>query len=428
MKLTRNHTTRLATRREFLSWSARGTGLAALSSWAPSFITDTVMAAGASATNKDATIFVLIKLGGGNDGLNMLIPFDDDTYYEYRPKTAVKKEDALKIHEHFGLNPVCTGFQEMFKEGHLAMFHDVGYPNSSHSHFSGQDFYERAGGLEFVGTGWLGRFLDAECPADRAKITSDPIATHISRHLPMSLNSTNPQPVFSMLSSNVKQLMQRSVKADATAQLLRKTIAAGEMETNDKVRYLNMAYMNALITEDKVRDIIANYQPDGEYPETTLANDMRAVASMIAAEMGNRVYSLEIGGFDTHANQVQRHGDLLGELSGAISAFFKDLGGKRLADKVIVMPFSEFGRRPYENGTEGTDHGSNSAFLVAGTKVKGGIYGKHPEIPKDGRSDIPFVKSSIDFRQIYATILDRWLGTKSEAILRDKYKHIEFLA
>lgn len=428
MKLTRNHTTRLATRREFLSLSAKGTGLVALSSWVPAFITDTIQAAGTSAVNKDATIFVLIKLGGGNDGLNMLVPFNDDTYYEYRPRIAVAKDTVLKIHEDFGFNPACPGFESLFKDGHLAVFHDVGYPNSTRSHFSGQDFYERGGGLEFVGTGWLGRFLDAECPPERARTTSDPIATHISRHLPMALNSANPQPIFSMLSSNIKQLMQRAVESDATAKLLRSTIAAGDKETNDKVRYLNLAYMNALITEEKVREVVANYKSGVEYPETTLASDMRAVAAMIAAEVGNRIYSVEIGGFDTHGNQIQRHRDLLEELSGAIRAFISDLKTKGMADKVIVMPFSEFGRRPYQNGTEGTDHGSNSTFIVAGTKVKGGLYGTHPEIPKDGRSDIMFTKKSIDFRQIYATVLEKWLGTSPELILREKYKTLEFLA
>lgn len=428
MKTSTRQPTRLATRREFLSLSARGTGLLALGSWVPAFVADTVHAAGKLATDKDKTIFVLIKLGGGNDGLNTVVPFNDDVYYEYRPKIAIPKADALKIDENFGFNPSCQGFADLFKDGHLAVFHDVGYPNSSRSHFSGQDFYERGGGLDFVGTGWLGRFLDAECPPDHARKTTDPVATHISRQLPMSLHSQNPQPIFSMLSSNVKQLMQRAVAKDETSELLRSVTMSGDKESNDKVRYLNQAYMNALITEEKVRDTISEYKTDTEYPATTLASDMRAVASMIAAEMGNRVYSLEIGGFDTHANHVRRQGELLEELSGAIGAFIKDLKSKRLSDKVIVMPFSEFGRRPYENGTEGTDHGSNSTFFVAGTAVKGGLYGKHPAIPKDGRSDIPFTKTSTDFREIYSTVLEKWLGTDPVAILQDKFKPLQFLA
>lgn len=427
MNTHRSRNLHLATRREFLSLSAKGTGLAALGAWVPAFVTDTVHAAGKEAANKDATIFVMIKLGGGNDGLNTFVPFTDRRYHEFRPTIAVAADKVRKVSDQFGFHPDCPGFEQLFKDGHLAVIQDVGYPNSSQSHFSGQDFYERAGGLEFVGTGWLGRFLDASCPPGKARTTPDPVATHISRHLPMSLTSATPQPVFSMLSSNVQQLLQRAVAADETAELIRATISAGEKEPNEKVRYLNLAYMNALITEEKVRGVISGYKAGAEYPKTTLGADMQAVAAMIAAGIGNRVYCLELGGFDTHSNHARRHAELIAELSGAMAAFLKDLKSKSLADQVLVMPFSEFGRRPYENGTAGTDHGTNSTFFVAGTKVKGGIYGKHPSIPKDRRSDIPFTRTSTDFRQIYATILDKWLGVDSKTVLRDKYKPLEFL-
>lgn len=160
--------------------------------------------------------------------------------------------------------------------------------------------------------------------------------------------------------------------------------------------------MNAFVTEEKVRNVISSYKAGADYPDSGLGSDMRAVAAMIAAGLGTRIYSLDLAGFDTHSNQLGRHAELMGEVSGAISAFLSDLRGKKLADKVIVMPFSEFGRRPYENGSSGTDHGTNSVFFVAGGAVKGGLYGKHPTIPKDNRSDIPFTEKSTDFRQLYA--------------------------
>ena len=149
-----------------------------------------------------------------------------------------------------------------------------------------------------------------------------------------------------MLSSDVRRLMQRAIARDETADLLRETIQATTGEKNQMVDYLSIAYMNALITEDKVRDVIRDYKSDTEYPKSNLAADMRAVAAMISAGMGTRIYSLDIGGFDTHSNQLTRHTQLLEEVSGAISAFIADLEAKKLADQVIVMPFSEFGRRP----------------------------------------------------------------------------------
>lgn len=424
---TRNYETQLATRREFLSYGAKGAGLLALSATAPGFLVETANAIGEDAVDRDGRILVLIKLGGGNDGLNTLVPVNDGTYYDYRPKIAIPAGETLKINKDFGFHPACKGFEQLYKDGQLAVIQDVGYPNSTRSHFSGQDFYERGGGLEFS-TGWLGRYLDAGSPPGQASLATTPAATHISQHLPIVLRSERPQPVFSMLSSNVKRLMQRAAAEDETAKLLRETISAVESEQNDKINYLNIAYMNALVTEEKVREVISSYKPDADYPRSGLASDLRAVAAMIASGMGTRIYSLDIGGFDTHSGQPNRHATLIGEVSSAISAFVSDLGGKKLADKVIVMPFSEFGRRPYENGSNGTDHGTNSVFFVAGGAVKGGIYGKHPTIPEDKRSDLKFTEDSIDFRQLYATILAKWLGADPEPILREKYKQLDFLA
>lgn len=425
--MKRNHTPQLKTRREFLRCGARGAGLLALSSYAPAFAVDTVSAAGISA-DKDGTIFVLIKLGGGNDGLNTLVPFNDDTYYDYRPNISLKKEETLPISDDFGFHPAMTGFEELFKEGNLAVIQDVGYPNSTRSHFSGQDFYERGGGLEFVGTGWLGRYIDAECPPGTPrKSDDDPSAVHISRHLPITLRTKHPQSIFSMLSSNIRTMLARSVADDDTARLLKETVEAAQGDENPSVDYLNMAYMSALVTEEKVRDILSNYKAGAAYPDSTLGSDMKAVAALIASGMGSRIYSLDTGGFDTHSGQLNRHEDLLSDLSGSITAFVKDLQAKKLADQVVVMPFSEFGRRPYENGSAGTDHGTQSVFFAAGNPVKGGLYGSHVTIPEDRVSDMVFTRTSIDFRQLYATVLDRWLGGDSELVLKKKYEHVAFL-
>ncbi len=428
MKNKRSKKLSLTTRREFLSTGGKGVGLMALGSFAPSFLVDTVNAAGSAALDKDGKILVLIKLGGGNDGLNMLAPTHDDQYYKNRPKIGIPKKDALMVDEKFGFNPQAPGYEELFKEGHMAVFHDVGYPNSTRSHFSGQDFYERAGGLEFSGTGWLGRYLDAECPQDKVREINYPVATHISRNLPITLRSKSPQPVFSMLSSDVNAQATRTLDAnDDTSKLLKTAIFAAEKEKNDKVNYLNMAYMNALITEEKVRDTISSYKADSEYPDHRLARDLKAIAALVSAEMGTRVYSLDLGGFDTHGQQVARHGDLHEQLSSSINAFTKDLADKKLSDKVIVMPYSEFGRRPYENGSSGTDHGTMSTFYAVGTGLNGGLYGTHPVLQSDGRSDAPWSETSTDFRQLYATILDRWLDTSSQEVLRKEYKHVDFL-
>ncbi|MCF6311912.1 MAG: DUF1501 domain-containing protein [Verrucomicrobiales bacterium] len=429
MKKNRSKKLSLTTRREFLSTGGAGIGLMAMGAFAPSFLVDTVNAAGAAALDKDGKILVLIKLGGGNDGMNMLVPTHDDQYYKNRPKIGIAKKDALMIDENFGFNPRAPGYEELYKEGHMSVMLDVGYPNSTRSHFSGQDFYERGGGLEFSGTGWLGRYLDSECPQDQVRKINYPVATHISRNLPITLRSKSPQPVFSMLSSDIKTQAARTLDSnDDTSKLLKTAIQAAEKEENPKVNYLNMAYMNALITEEKVRDTIASYKADSPYPDHRIARDLKAVAALVASGMGTRVYSLDIGGFDTHGQQLGRHGDLHEELSSSILAFTKDLAAKKLSDKVIVMPYSEFGRRPYENGSAGTDHGTMSTFYAVGTGLNAGIFGTHPVIPSDNRSDSSWSDdTSIDFRQLYATVLDRWLDTDSKLVLNKEYKHIDFL-
>jgi uncharacterized protein (DUF1501 family) len=414
------------TRREFLRSGAKGAGLLALGSYVPGFAVDTFGALDLSA-DKDGTVFVLIKLGGGNDGLNTLVPVNDDTYYDYRPNLAISKGDALIIDDDYGLNPAMTGMHELYNEGNLAVIQDVGYPNSTRSHFSGQDYYERGGGYEFTGTGWLGRYLDAECPPEQQAKSTDPNAMHISRHLPITLRTENPQAVYSMLSSNIRTIMSRSVTNDDTAKLLKATVEGALGDENPSVDYLNVAYMNALVTEEKIQAILSNYKADADYPSGGLAQDMRATAALISSGVGARIYSLDTGGFDTHSNQLNRHETLLGGLSGAISAFVKDLKAKGIADRVIVMPFSEFGRRPYENGSAGTDHGTQSVFFVAGTKVNGGLYGKHVTIPPDRRSDLQYTSSSTDFRQLYATVLDQWLGGNPADVLKEDYEQIDFL-
>ncbi|MFV1993939.1 MAG: DUF1501 domain-containing protein [Verrucomicrobiales bacterium] len=416
----------LKTRREFLKYGAKGASLIALSQYAPGFAIEAARSAELAA-DKDATIFVFVKLGGGNDGLNTLVPVNDGTYYDYRPNIAIPKDQALMIEDDYGLNPAMSGFQELYKEGNLAVFQDVGYPNSTRSHFSGQDFYERGGGYEYSGTGWLGRYLDADCPLDPKASQTDPNAVHISRHLPITLRTESPNAIYSMLSSNIRTMLARSVATDETATLLKKTVEAAVGEENPSVSYLNMSYMNALVTDEKVQEVVSNYKADVEYPEENLASDLRAVAALISSGMGSRIYSLDTGGFDTHSNENTRHEELLGGLSGAVTAFVKDLQAKKLADQVIVMPFSEFGRRPYENGTAGTDHGTQSCFFVAGTQVKGGLYASHVTIPGDRRSDLMYTKTSTDFRQLYATVLDQWLGGNSEAILGKAYEHVDFI-
>ena len=403
-----------ATRRNFLTAAARGIGLLAYSHYAPAFLTGSALA-GAPAPEKDRTIFVLIQLAGGNDGLNTLVPFQDDRYYRLRPRLALKKSEVIQIEEQLGFHPACRELAELYAQGKLGIIQNVGYPNPNRSHFRSSEIWETASDSnEFLSSGWMGRYFDNNCLGHPDE--SDPVGVHVGGETPPSFLTENPHNLF-----GVRQL-NRGKKMKADRELL-ETLAHAPAQ-NENAGFLNHTLMNALATEKHVQSMAAHYRAQADYPPTRLAASLRGIASMIASGLQTRVYFTSQTGYDTHANQLQTQKRLLEELSGALLAFQNDLKAHGLEDQVLTMTFSEFGRRPAENNAGGTDHGTAAPLFVMGSKLKNNLLAAPPDLNVGKGQDL---KHTTDFRQVYATVLENWLDCPSEPILGRKFPPLTFV-
>jgi uncharacterized protein (DUF1501 family) len=404
-----------STRREFLHASAKGIGLLAFSQFAPQFLVQSTAAA-APAPEKDRSVLVLVQLAGGNDGLNTLVPFEDADYYRLRPTIGIPKAKVLRVSETLGLHPSCTALHAMFNDGNVAIVQNVGYPNPNRSHFRSTEIWETASASDqFASTGWIGRYMDNACagvPAD----SHDPLAVHITNGLPQSFMGEHAHPTFGLVPGGGNRRDN-----EETRRLLETMIARSTPEPDPAASstFLKQTFMDALVTEKKVQRLISEYRPGTAYPGNPFAASLRNVAALIAAGLPTRVYFVSLSGFDTHSNQAGQQASLLGQLSDGLAAFQKDLEAHQLGDQVTTMTFSEFGRRPSENESKGTDHGTAAPLFVMGARVKGGLHGTPPSLKLERNQDLAF---STDFRRVYATALERWLDCPAEPVLGRKFE------
>ncbi len=410
-----------STRREFLRHSGRGIGLLAFSRFAPSFLVQSTLSA-APAPEKDRSILVLVQLAGGNDGLNTLIPFEDADYYRLRPTLGIAKDKVLRASDTLGLHPACAAMHGLLQDGKLGIVQNVGYPNPNRSHFRSTEIWEtasRAG--EFAETGWIGRYLDNACAGLPAG-SHDPVAVHITNGMPQSFASAHEHSTFGLLPGGGNRRDN-----EETRKLLENMITPpSEAGAADNATFLKHTLMDALVTEKKVQRVLGDYRPGAGviYPGNPFAASLRNVAALIAAGLPTRVYFVSLSGFDTHTNQLGQQANLLAQLSDGLAAFQKDLEAHQLDGQVLTMTFSEFGRRPSENESRGTDHGTAAPLFVMGSKVKSGIHGQSPSLKLERNQDLTF---STDFRQVYATALDSWLNCPSEPVLGGKFAPIGFV-
>lgn len=405
------------TRREFLRLTGTGIGLLAFSRFAPDFLVQSTLAQ-TPAPEKDRTILVLVQLAGGNDGLNTVIPFEDANYYRLRPGLGIAKESVLHLNDTIGLHPACSELHTLFKDGKLGVIQNVGYPNPNRSHFRSTDIWETASDSEqIISSGWLGRFLDNTCagvPVENA----DPVAVHLSNEIPGAFLAEHPHPTFGF---NPNQYNRPDNRQNLT---LLENLVHHDHPENDNASFLKQTMMDALVTEKRVQKVLGAYQPSASYPGNPFAQSLRNVAALIAAGLSTRVYFVSLGGFDTHANQINQHQNLLKTLSEGLAAFQKDLEAHKLDGQVLTATFSEFGRRPMENESHGTDHGTAAPLFVMGSSVKAGMHGTAPSLQLERNQDLTF---STDFRQVYATTLDRWLHCPAASVLGKEYQPLAFV-
>ncbi|MEY2481087.1 MAG: hypothetical protein QOI04_2014 [Verrucomicrobiota bacterium] len=428
----------LHTRRQFLRTSMLG----AAASWTlPVFLEKTFFALDAMAadalTQKDGTILVVLQMAGGNDGLNMVVPFADDAYHRARPRLALPADKVLKIDNYAGLNGKLTGFKSLFDEGHLAIVQGVGYPNPNRSHFRSTEIWQTASDADRnEAEGWLGRYFDSCCAgADptvgvaiggempQAFAAKTPTGVSFSR--PEQFRFRSSEPAQGKMSSEeffYRQLNQGAgedeSEAPATDGASIGAIAGKTKSDLSAVDFLQRTALDAQLSSDKILAIARKYKSTVPYPNGQLASSLNMIARMIAGGLPTRVYYASQGGFDTHAGQMNAHERLMGELNDAIAAFVADLKQQGNFERVLLLTFSEFGRRVQENANGGTDHGAAAPMFVLGGKVKPGLFGKYPSLTELDHGDLKF---NTDFRSVYGTVLDQWLKAPSEKVLGRKF-------
>jgi len=408
------------TRREFLNNGAAGVGLVSFASFAPNFLIDAARAQ-APGTGKDSKILVVLQLAGGNDGLNTIIQHQDDAYYSRRPTIAQK--DYHEMTDYLGMNKAMTELKAMYDEGDMATIMNVGYPNPNRSHFRATDIFHN-GSKARTPTGWVGRYMDNACVGfDR----SYPVAINMGESVPLTFASKRLHKVYSNSTGaddaiKAAAVDRKMLDDPATMALLKKTVKGSMKAENSLVSYLSSSYMDAFVEKEKMDAIMDGYNPDSPYPNSGLARSLKNVASFIAKGFPTRVYYTKTGGFDTHANQVARHGGNWTTISKAIAAFYKDLKAKGLDKQVVLMTFSEFGRRVDENGSQGTDHGTIAPMFAFGPGVNGGVYGKSAYNIGEVGGDLPWNDKATDFRAVYSTVIQNWLGADPSKLFDKTYK------
>lgn len=426
------NTPEFRTRRQFLRTSLLG-GAVALT--LPSFIHRTFAAmdgnAAASATQiatgRDNPILVIIQLAGGNDGLNTVIPYEDGAYFAARPNLAIGKDRVLSIGDGLGLNPRLTGLQQAIGDGEAAIIQGVGYPNPNRSHFRSMEIWQTATDADKTSTsGWLGRYFDNCCAGE----DSPAIGVSIGERMPQAFSASEPRGIAvrnpQALRGNAGGMDEMMMMDGGEAFDGAESMDGGSISMLDgrlqgggsSIDFIRRVALDAQVASDEIAKATAKYKGGVEYPGNGLGRDLKFISQMIAGGMSTRVYYAGMGGFDTHANQANTHERLLGDFDSALSAFISDLKAQGNFDRVTILTFSEFGRRVSENAGGGTDHGAAAPIFLAGAGVQPGIFGKAPDLKDLERGDLKF---GVDFRSVYAALLESRLGVKHVTVLGRKF-------
>lgn len=402
------------TRRQVLTTALRGSSLVALGCVVPQFVARTAQAAPPGKDN----ILVVLEMAGGNDGINTVVPYADDIYHKVRPTLRQTKDTVIRLDDHVGLHPALAALKPMWEAGQLAVVQGVGYPNPDRSHFEAMDIWQSADPKRLTKTGWLGR------GAATFKAGGGVPLLHVGAgNMPLALSGPAGGTAVSVNDRNSFRLTITGGKdgEQAARRRLLKDLSA-PTPGDDLASFVRRRQVQTLTAVETLREVIDDRERT-RYG-TALAKKLRLVAGLIAKGFGTRVFYVSLGGFDTHADQAPAHARLLTELAEAVAELFTTLAGSGDDKRVRLVTFSEFGRRVDENGSRGTDHGAASCLFHAGPSVRGGVVGKHPSL-KD--LDVGDLKYHTDFRRVYATLLDGWLGCDSKAVLGAKWEHVKEL-
>ncbi len=434
-------------RREFLRFSL---GASALTWFRPTRLL--TLAAGGPAQRE--TVLVVVQLSGGNDGLNCVVPYADDEYYRKRPTIGLPADKLLRINDQVGFHPNLKEFKRLFDDGSLSVLQGVGYPQSSDDHeVSMRNWQTARPGDAACQTGWLGRLVDSVDPPEQPHV---PAVFVGETRKPLTLNGA--KSVVPSLRTIDQWILDDTAQRDRDASDLNGLAQLAELpsanDENALLRHVQRNSTAAIQSSAKIRAVVEGAEGPGaflrnllrgdanrtsqtrlahalpsRYPEFQLAKTLHTVAQLIRAELGIRIFCVELGGdgfggFDNHANQIGNHCALLLQLSESLGAFVSDLQQDGLLDRTLLMTFSEFGRTIAENGRRGTDHGAAAPVFLAGGRLKAGLIGEQPKLTEPEKGGL---KPQTDFRSLYATVLDNWLGFDSQPCLGEKFAPLDLL-
>ena len=360
-------------------------------------------------------IIVVLQLSGGNDGLNTVIPVGNDIYFRSRPGLSIDKNKSLLLNDEAALHPALSAFKELYDDGSLGILNSVGYPNPDRSHFRSMDIWQSGSrSTEYVTTGWLGRYLDAQCKGcDKptyALELDDVLSLALKGNESKAIAMKDPKRLFG--TSNLRYF--KDVLAQHT----------GEDE-EQPVNYLYKTMAETLSSANYIFEKSKFHPTSAAYPKSQIGQSLKTIASLIFSDINTKVYYLSHGSFDTHINQQAQQQRLFTEMNEAIKVFTKDLKENSRFDDVLLFTFSEFGRRVSQNASGGTDHGTaNNMFFIGGGLKQKGLLNPLPDLQDLDEGDL---KYKVDFKNVYASVLNKWLEADDKMILGKKYSYLDFI-
>jgi uncharacterized protein (DUF1501 family) len=401
----------MLTRRDLLKSTLNGAAMVALSPTVPTFLAQTARAA---EPNRDGRVLVVIQLDGGNDAINTLVPFRDEGYAKHRTALRLSEKNLIRVNDQVGLHPALRDLGTLLERGQLGLVPGVGYPNPNRSHFESMAIWQtaRLDPEEHTGPGWIGRSFDEQAEAGHGRSSGAPALLIGDGAPPTALRGRR------AAASSLDRIEDLTLPEGSTRSLISPLLTTGVGDDLDA--YVRRSVLDAYAASERVAELTRRrIDSETRYPDTALAGKLRTVAQLLKADLGARVFYTIQSGYDTHAGQSNTHYSLLFELGGAIKAFLDDVTAAKMADRVTVLGFSEFGRRVAENGSAGTDHGTAGLVFLAGPAVRSGVHGKVPSLTDLVDGD---PKIATDFRRVYASVLEDWLGLPGRAAMGSSFE------
>ena len=370
--------------------------------------------------NGKSPVFVVVQLTGGNDFMNTLIPYTSPVYHDNRPLVGIPQDQVLPLNDTLAFHPQMGPFKDLYDRGMVAIVQGIGYPNSNRSHFRGMDIWHTCEPFEVSTIGWLGRTLREIDPEGENPLTGVNFGVGLPRAMAMPgvpVTSVSNLDNYGLM-TGIELENERNQALDIFKHMYGPAVGTGPV-----MDYLSRTGQDVLTGADIIKAAPEQYESTVEYADNPIAKSLRDVARVHTADLGTRVFYTQHGGYDTHANEVPTHPKLIGDLSGAIHDFFDDLEEHDADDNVVMLVFTEFGRRIYDNGS-GTDHGSGGGAFIIGKPVEGGLYSEYPSLEQSRWVNGEDLEHTIDYRGIYGTILEQWLGVEAAPIVLGQYEQI----